>query len=654
MLHDYWLLSDLDGTLISTPHKAQGQYLPLTRSPCYRPLKRWLLNGGNVCIVTTADRRVIDQLYLPLRSCLAESEARCKEYLARKAREQGAGGDPGTEEATATTAKRPMAGKLLLSLYTGAVLFHCTAKSVYLLPGYASATHCATQEAVALTRAFNISLPMAPRLASNEGEAGAEGDNEMLACVRGTCIGHQTSAWLQRRVKELYMNYLRDVLHGEPAVLEELKKMSARYKRMLRSLLTFLENMFLFSKGQDWAVKAAPAGVDFAVVFAGAAQSAESKMWKLSFVDRCDGLLTALGILRVEYVEAEVFFNNDGSNGHSGVGDSDKYGSEAQKKKASQRTMEAVERRRQAEEADRNTVVEHAVRVLLKGTPPNREAQVRPVVESFARFMTELLGTDPRGLKGQQGPAPEDYDNVAQVILLGLPLGLFSRYFRKAIPDFVTGGVQATPQPNSVVFSKTGVSKSTTLRYLLGKERVIGGVSDSSRPRDQDTDFSACVRTGQAISLGDNPHTTDYELTVFRDLHFISVEKRTQREERHCRIQRRLQRTKAIEAKGGTPRMPDGSPAPSYAELVAAQRRSGPLMNDRLLSNVMYVGGEEEGTAVLLATLMDRLKVPPLAASSGYVGGEDQHVEEAVFQRTLAAARESANRKVEASLYSNL
>lgn len=48
------------------------------------------------------------------------------------------------------------------------------------------------------------------------------------------------------------------------------------------------------------------------------------------------------------------------------------------------------------------------------------------------------------------------------------------------------------------------------------------------------------MHNGCSVALGDNPHTTDYELTVFPSIPFISVEKDSQRSRRHARIARSM------------------------------------------------------------------------------------------------------------------
>jgi hypothetical protein len=65
-----WLVVDMDGTIVPTPSKAGGHYEPLTTSPCYAPLRSWIRHGGNLCVVSTAGRRMFTQVYEPLKDDL--------------------------------------------------------------------------------------------------------------------------------------------------------------------------------------------------------------------------------------------------------------------------------------------------------------------------------------------------------------------------------------------------------------------------------------------------------------------------------------------------------------------------------------------------------------------------------------------------------
>jgi len=66
-LNRYWLVMDMDGTVLPTPSKAGGQYRPLSESPCEAPLKTWLRRGGNLAVVSTAGRRMWRQVHEVLK-----------------------------------------------------------------------------------------------------------------------------------------------------------------------------------------------------------------------------------------------------------------------------------------------------------------------------------------------------------------------------------------------------------------------------------------------------------------------------------------------------------------------------------------------------------------------------------------------------------
>lgn len=616
MLSDYWLLTDLDGTLIATPHKAHGRYLPITQSPCFEPVKQWLSNGGNVCIVTTADLRVIDQIYHPLRPFLKTHGEYVKDAAVNATSAPAVAGPAAAADGSAkapTTPPPPRRGCLLLSLYTGAVLYWCTADSIHMLPGYANAVHCATRESVELAAAYQVRMAHATLFV--DGSA-TQVRAQPETCVRGTCIDAATARRLQTRVEALYMSFIEDVLSGkDAAVRDAMKWLSQRYQRMWGGLLQYLDLLYdavvhQHTKGHQMQLGKS-AAQKLLTLGEQAPTSPEAVAWKMAYLRGRRGLLTAVGILRIEYVESQLRYG------------SDREGSGASPQAASPN----VEANTKA--AERAQLVSYAARVLLADLPASVATDLAVPTATLASFLVDLLGPNAKDLQRQMRAAAapaaaannrkevDEEANIAQVILLGLPLRLFSKYFRAHVAAMVRGGVNAMPQPNSVVFSKIGVSKSTALRYLLGKDRVASADEEwqlhvldtaasgpNATPAARAANFAGCVHAHHGIAMGDNPQSTDYELTVFRDVPFLSVEKESQRVERQRRILRRLQRTQSIESRGGHPQMPDGSPAPSYAELVGSLRRSGPMMDDRLFRNINYIGGEEDGTALFLASLL--------------------------------------------------
>jgi hypothetical protein len=68
MFAGLWIVADMDGTLVSTPSKAHGHYLPLTSSPCLPPLLRFIAGGGSLCVVSTAGKRMWRQVFEALHS----------------------------------------------------------------------------------------------------------------------------------------------------------------------------------------------------------------------------------------------------------------------------------------------------------------------------------------------------------------------------------------------------------------------------------------------------------------------------------------------------------------------------------------------------------------------------------------------------------
>lgn len=622
MLNGYWLLSDLDGTLVSTPHKAQGRYLPLHKSPCLVSLQRWLLNGGSLCIVTTADQRVFEQVYFPLRRTLRlieerhQQEApaatastasaasngphRCGRGIVQKIVEENSTSTVSSSSAAAAAsdaaagagaARAPTrGGKLLLSLYTGAVLYECTGSGIRMVPGYVEGVHRATAESYQLSLAYKLEMPTL--LVCNPFSSDPTELRERM-CVEGTCMSREVCDSLQAISTTIYEGYMRDILKGQSVVLQGLRRMSRRYKRMWKEVLEFLDGVYHLSNGR---VPPAPAAKDDdSILYIGASQPPEAVDWKLKYLSTRTYLLEALGILRVEYMEAVIAFGDEGTQA-------------------------------QRQQTDTAFVVSHIMSVLTENLRPELVRVMEPLAHGFAQRMTRLLGIEARDLRKRQEGADgaPNFPDVAQIIVLGMPLVLFSRYFASRAKTFFTAGVSALPQPNSVVFSKMGVSKSTALRYLLGKDRFVEDVPTtdaatkaSAAPAVEEVapaGYVGLLQPGRAIALGDNPQSTDYELTVFLEVPFVSVEKQEQRTERHQRIARRLARAKSYEEMRTPLFLPDGTVAPSHAQLLASLHKSGSMMDDRLKKNIFYVGAEEDGTAAALATFMDELGVPSVAS----------------------------------------
>lgn len=63
MFSGLWIVADMDGTILSTPSKAQGKYKPISTSPCFAPLTKFVAGGGNLCVVSTAGRRMWAQVF---------------------------------------------------------------------------------------------------------------------------------------------------------------------------------------------------------------------------------------------------------------------------------------------------------------------------------------------------------------------------------------------------------------------------------------------------------------------------------------------------------------------------------------------------------------------------------------------------------------
>lgn len=56
-----WIIADMDSTLVERP--PSGLFPTLEESPCLKPVLEWLRLGGGLCVVTTAARRSITQVW---------------------------------------------------------------------------------------------------------------------------------------------------------------------------------------------------------------------------------------------------------------------------------------------------------------------------------------------------------------------------------------------------------------------------------------------------------------------------------------------------------------------------------------------------------------------------------------------------------------
>lgn len=627
MLCGKWLFSDFDGTLVAAPHAANGRYVSIKDSPCFIPIKRWLLNGGNLCAITTADTRVIEQLYIPLRDFLTQ------EKTLSSTSESSVNISPSSQESASSSDQVAPGsrGKLLLSLYTGTVLYFCTAKKVILVPKYIDRFHVATKESVRLSQQYGTPLPL---VLFQDITTSSKEEKQILAeGVQGTYISHKVGKLVFRIVSKAYLRYVTDILQGNEKVVECIQNLSWRYKKMWTMILSFLHEAYSFTEAEqkkdrdngsvcEDATKRGgeetffdPFSSDMEVVRLGSASSVE---WKIKYLVERPTLLHAFGVLRCEFVN-EIAYDGD---------------------------------------ADRHCEFDKAepkiVQMLLEKLTANVQKLLSPSAKKFAHNMAHLLGVEYDELERNMhvseqpfsdcgaGPssACSESRNIVQIIVLGIPISLYSTYLLSSFPELIGCGVHCIPQPNSVVFSKLGVGKSTVLHYLLGKglKRCLESIEAEK------ANFAGVVSTANAVALGDNPQSTDFELTNFQELIFVSLEKVSQRMERHERIRRRLNRAAQRKMLHVDNVLPDGRPAPSLEELQRSLWESGPMMDDRLRKNIWYLGGEERGTAALLTCLMNELGVPscvdfPCCEEVSSRG----HIDNLLFQDSLHSAKKTAS-----------
>lgn len=618
MLRGCWLLTDLDGTLLPTPHKAHGQYVKLSEGPCFASVSRWLKLGGNICVITTADRRVFEQVFLPLKSILPSAltidaclnnnnnvmSLDVNEANSNKDVAKGSGG--GAE-----------AGNLLLSVFTGAVLYQATSDGVRDEPGYLkNCVHCDDTEP--LSGPFH---PQTSQLSPNV---------EQEEYV--TCLSEARCTTMFEIMGDIFLSFARDVIFESSEAMDSLEHLSKRYRIMWSRLLNFLSAKYqrhvALTNGDVEVSIPAPsatpkspsrsqqqqqrkrsiddplkpegatlppppsAGGASKIVFPTSSTSDE-KLWKFNYIRQHRELLRMVGIVRQEYVNnvpADYSVPTHSTN----LPAADSAGP----------LLRSI---------DGNDAVSIS----------SHEPAAVEIVKDFVSFTQELLGVENSSAAGSKknpsanihlrnAPRP-----VAQMIVVGMPMKDFHKYFGPYQQVFDSLGVSAIAQPNSVVFSRKGIDKSSTVRYLA-RPGPLSSLASRSRSQVGGA-FGHLVNLRTSVALGDNPHTADHQLTVFPELRFVSVEKEEQRRKRHERIR----------ASGGL------------------STESGPLMDDRLLPHLTHVGGEEEGTNAFLESLIETL----------IRGRNDASVnisEEAFQAAVTAAAAEAATRMHRTSSTSKL
>nr|CCC52783.1 conserved hypothetical protein [Trypanosoma vivax Y486] len=564
MLSGMWLLTDLDGTLVSTPHSAHGKYLPLTMSPCLQQVQRWLANGGSICVITTANGRVFQQLCYSLQRVLRRGK---NDVTVRTGSGDHAGAACKKDAPAGSNAPAEgECGELLLSLCTGAVLYRCCSSGVEFISDYVRSTHSATKDSVKIAQLYGLKHNRAfykPAAVDDNGQVVGE------AYVQGTCFSRKVCEKLVALLEVIYLRMIKDIIEQRNNdVNAAIAGMSLRYRRLWGAFREYLDQLYAARKN------GLPSSSASKVVDAGSTESDEAT-WKFNYVKSRRGMIRAMGLICVEVADCSM-----------------------QRMSTAPLTFNATQScvdggsNKECDAEERSAIKALALHVVGDDTDPSC---------NFVRVVSHLLGT---GMKKGRGFlstlvamrrkvgcglfSSGGCHDVAQVIALGIPMKLYRRYFQEEqLRSCVLLGVNAVPQPNSVVFSKLGVCKSTVMRYLM--EKKTGA------------ELQGVVNVSRAVALGDNPHTTDYEMTVNPQLPFISVEDAEQRRERHALIS-------SLTCSQDHPQNKKFNGEGCQASSKFRQR--GHLMDDRRMKNIYYVGHQEHGTAAFLKALMDILKVP--------------------------------------------
>ena len=515
MLQGCWLLTDLDGTLVPTPHNARGEYLSLDRGPCFQSIRRWLWHGGNVCVITTADRRVFDQVHVPLRRfykpvCPNDGGALMIDKKGEEGvREEGDGGN------------------VLLSLYTGAVMYRCSIRGIDDEVGYSK--HIGPSQQLSQQHLFSTTDPLS-------------------SVSLGTCLAPPQAEIVCDIIAGVFIEYATAVLRGDAEAVASQHWLSLRYQRLWSNLLKFLTKKYEAAK--------ASAGPSEQKSVSQLAEFLEDPVeWKIRYLSGRKHLLGSIGIIRKEREYSADEINAVYTKGTTAEG---------------------------------KTEFSHEAPASFEHFDHHQQQQQ----------LRQKLQRDPSVSSSISSPSDHRQieHGVAQVIIVGMPLRLYGKYFKPHEEEFRRLGVTPIAQPNSVVFSRSGVSKSTAVQYL---DRL-----SQQRHHHRIGTFQGLADLQRCVALGDNPNAADHELTVFPSLRFVSCEHHKQRAKRHTEIESRRA-------------------SPSCSSVFHDARQT---WDDRVHSNIEYVGGEEHGTSLFLGYLMDYLNVPKTTSKEeeeegGRVGG---------------------------------
>lgn len=96
---------------------------------------------------------------------------------------------------------------------------------------------------------------------------------------------------------------------------------------------------------------------------------------------------------------------------------------------------------------------------------------------------------------------------VVQLSVLGIPMARYEEFFTQSVRDeFTAMGMYCKKQPNSVVVAHEGIDKATAVRWI---------VAHPERYKN--------FKLSNAWAFGDNPELVDRPLTIFPEMHFVSV-----------------------------------------------------------------------------------------------------------------------------------
>ena len=474
MLEDCWLVTDLDGTLVPTPHKAHGEYVPVSDAKVFPSLKTWLEEGGNICVITTADSRTVKQVYLPLRDTL--EQIHISRQIANDEHQELEDDDDGgsdTQEEHDKGAKN--------SEPSGSYGVH----------------QVSTRSAVspAATHRWDSSVRSAVRRA--DAHIKQQEASQTLRDSTDPTASPKTKKthWFPPCRSQLLLSthggaalhYVRPTISAQRAADMELIEVEG-YTDICKTCISegcseagcsiLAECFYAFAETVLRAKDDGPIG---------GMSRRYQKIWHL---------------LKPRLL----------SVGEPGEAQQHEAGRPPQ---AAGRASEKAVQRALNQLRNGDSVMRYIItcKKLRETSRAGRQG-----TDGKQRFVGSTLSPSSKHEPSQfgGGKATDCRSGIIQLLLVGVPMAFSMEYLKTRTSEFDRLGLRYLSQPNSVVVTCAATTKGTCVSYLTGTFRP--GFQPCPAP------FEGRMKLSRAVALGDTPQAGDKQLTLFPPMHFVSLQ----------------------------------------------------------------------------------------------------------------------------------